>query len=251
MLSKCHHKVVIYVENMAKSQQAKRLALTLKLPIVDHYSDELVLALTSWGLELRLPLKNTKPIYVDFLSKEIARRLMKSRGRHELIARAVGIKGDFLPFVLDATAGFGKDSIVLANLGCKVVMIERSPVIGALLRDGLNRAANKAPELIKNISLHLTDAKKFLQTTNEPIDVIYLDPMFPERVKSSLVRKEMRILKEIVGSDEDAAQLFAIASQYARKRIVVKRPRYAPTITERVPDIVFKARASRFDVYMI
>jgi 16S rRNA (guanine1516-N2)-methyltransferase len=241
---------VIYSEDTARTSSAECLALKLQLPIVHHEDKSaFVLAFTTEQLELRIPLSKMKPIYVDFLSTETTQRLKKSQGKNELIARAVGIKGSFLPSIVDATAGLGGDAIVLAYLGCQVDMVERSPVIWALLNDGLERAIRKKPELVKKITLHLDEASHFLQNKKEPLEVVYLDPMFPERLKSALVKKEMRILKNIVGSDEDAAELFAIARQCASKRVVIKRPRHAPTLTSEKPGAVFKAKACRFDVY--
>lgn len=247
--------VVIFIEDQNRVEEGIRLSKRLQLPIVNHFeTNHIVLTLTEKQLELRFPDKTMKPLAVDFLSKTKEYRMRKSLVRNELIARAVGIKGDYLPSIIDATAGLGSDALILAHFGCQVKMIERSPIIWALLEDGLNRAHQSAPEWLPQLSLFCADAKHFLQMeakNNRFVDVIYLDPMFPKRSKSALVKKEMRILKDIVGPDEDAEELFNLAKQYARKRVVVKRPRLAKTLTSQIPSIVYKGKACRFDVYLI
>jgi 16S rRNA (guanine1516-N2)-methyltransferase len=125
-----------------EKREEEGLALTKKyklLQVANFYHDRMMLVLSKERLELRLPVKNTKPICVDFLTKRFIERLSKNRGRHELIARAVGIKGRYFPSIIDATAGLGVDSALLAHLGCHVQMVERSPVMCALLEDGLKR----------------------------------------------------------------------------------------------------------------
>ncbi len=69
----------------------------------------------------------------------MAHRRKFGGGRGEAVAKAVGIKGDYLPDV-DATAGLGRDAFVLASVGCRVRMLERNPVVAALLDDGPARA---------------------------------------------------------------------------------------------------------------
>ena len=128
----------------------------------------------------------------------------------EAISKAVGIKKGHRPNVVDATAGLGSDAFVLATMGCRVHMIERSDVIAKLLEDGLRRAEQdkKIGTLIKEkLSLTCGDSRQeLLQVPFEP-EVIYLDPMFPQKEKSALVKKEMRMLQEVVGQDTDADEL--------------------------------------------
>ena len=81
-------------------------------------------------------------------------------------------------------------------------------------------------------------------------DVIYIDPMYPHSNKSALVKKEMRILRQVVGDDHNNAELLTIALQHASYRIVVKRPIHAPTLTELTPDFDYKGKKSRFDIYL-
>lgn len=197
---------------------------------------------------------STKPLKIDFLTGAIGYRQQHSHRGNELLAKAVGIKANYKPTVIDATAGLGTDAFVLACLGCKVIMLERSPIIAKLLEDALHRLTEQ-PSFKKKIALTLfhCDAKKYLAElkTDERPDVIYLDPMFPQRTKSALVKKELRQLREIVGDDEDSKELLPLALRTTGKRVVVKRPRLAETLTELKPDFVITGKTQRFDVYKI
>ncbi len=108
---------------------------------LEHDEDNLMaLVLTPEHLELR---KRDEPklggIFVDFVGGAMAHRRKFGGGRGEAVAKAVGIKGDYLPDVVGATAGLGRDAFVLASVGCRVRMLERNPVVAALLDDGLAR----------------------------------------------------------------------------------------------------------------
>ncbi|PXA03224.1 hypothetical protein DDZ13_13460 [Coraliomargarita sinensis] len=186
-------------------------------------------------------------------------RRHKGGGRSELIAKAVGLKGGKVPTVIDATAGLGVDAFVLASLGCQVTLIERVPAVAALLRDGLERSRDYAGEndtelemILKRMQLVQTDAIAHLDELgqdNVP-DVVYLDPMFPERKKSAAVKKEMQIFHRLVGPDDDTTQLFEKALFRARDRVVVKRPRVAPALTDRQPSHIIEGKRNRYDVYL-
>ncbi|OGQ95397.1 MAG: hypothetical protein A2521_06630, partial [Deltaproteobacteria bacterium RIFOXYD12_FULL_57_12] len=152
----------------------------------------------------------------------------------------------------DATAGLGRDAFVLASLGCSVHMIERSPVIAALLADGLERAATE-PEIAaliqQRLRLTVADSKEIFQT--EHPEVIYLDPMYPHRSKSALVKKEMRCIRALVGDDPDAPALVLAALNSASARVVVKRPRLAPPVVD-LPRaaMAILSKNSRYDIYL-
>lgn len=219
----------------------------LKLP------DHLIFFSTDEGLLLGYKNKQTpKPIKVDFVTGQAAHRRQFGGGRGQLIAKAVGLKKNPNPVVLDVTAGLGRDAFVLASLGCKVTMIERSKVIAALLQDGLDRLYRDSSSENITLQLLVADAREVLEnlTQDDKPDVIYMDPMFPHRDKSALVKKEMRILREVVGDDIDAAELLDLALRSANKRVVVKRSKLAPQLTQRAPDLVFMGKSSRYDVYL-
>src|SRR5690606_13621745 len=116
----------------------------------------------------------------------------------QVIAKAVGIQPGIRPSVLDATAGLGRDAFVLASLGCEMILIERQPIIAALLEDGLARGMADADvrQVVQRMALRQGNAIELMrQWQGEAPQVAYLDPMFPHREKSALVKKEMRLFR--------------------------------------------------------
>ncbi|WP_461516453.1 class I SAM-dependent methyltransferase [Porticoccus sp.] len=210
------------------------------------------------GLQLLGP-KPPGPVYCDFVGGSIRHRRLYGGGKGQDIAKAVGLghKG-FRPRLLDLTAGLGRDGFVLASLGAVVVMVERHPVVFALLADGLERASEQAlaePELqgilerLKAVGSSAADYLSCLEASQLP-DVIYLDPMFPPREKSGKVKKEMQLFHQLVGTEaDDADSLLPLALAHARYRVVVKRPAHAPHLDGREPGYSLKGKSTRFDVY--
>ena len=212
--------------------------------------------------EDRIELINTQNIpnsriFAEFLSGPVAYRRQKGGGKNQAIGRAVRLKGSKGPLtILDATAGLGRDAFVLATLGCSVHLVERSPVIATLLSDGLSRAAQSSEiaPIIDLMRVTIGDAEKVLEdlrVENYP-DVVYLDPMFPSQNKSALAKIEMRIIRDIVGDDQDAPRLLALALEKAKKRVVVKRPRHAKplALTGIFPSFLVEGKSNRYDVYL-
>ncbi|CAM4464841.1 class I SAM-dependent methyltransferase [Shewanella livingstonensis] len=196
-------------------------------------------------------------INVDFVSGAVAHRRKFGGGRGQSIAKAVGLKQGVTPTVVDGTAGLGRDAFVLASLGCKVIMVERNPVVAALLEDGLRRAYEDAEIgqwMQERMSLFhgssLDALANAAQSSATEIDVVYLDPMYPHREKSALVKKEMRVFQTLVGADLDADGLLAPAIALATKRVVVKRPDYAEDLDGVKPSMVLAQKKNRFDVYV-
>lgn len=66
-----------------------------------------------------------------------------TRPGRDLLRRAVGTV-ESGAYVLDATAGLGKDGFLLASYGLRVVMLERVPLVAMLLEDALEQAASGA-----------------------------------------------------------------------------------------------------------
>lgn len=193
------------------------------------------------------------PVFVDFVEGRIGHRRKFGGGRNQELARAVGMKPGVNPAVIDATAGLGRDSFILASLGCKVTMIERSPIIHALLENGLERARRdpESREIVEQrIRLVCADAQEYLDAlaADQYPDTIYLDPMYPHRSKTALVKKEMRYFRDLVGEDLDAAGLLQTALRRARKRVVVKRPKGAPALLE-LPHSHVSSKNTRYDLY--
>lgn len=196
----------------------------------------------------------TGPVYVDFVAGKKNHRRQFGGGKGQPLAKAIAIQDQ--PSVLDATAGMGGDAFVFASLGCAVTMIERSPVVAALLADALRRGQRaEVPEevraIVARLSLVNADATVYLQQNSPEVDVIYMDPMYPEKKKSAAVKKEMQALQAIVGADMDSEMLLDAALQVAKKRVVVKRPKGAPTLEGIQPNLQISSPNTRYDVYVI
>ncbi|WP_025821469.1 class I SAM-dependent methyltransferase [Shewanella marina] len=202
-------------------------------------------------------LKRDEPklggISVDFVSGAVAHRRKFGGGRGQSIAKAVGLKQGISPTVVDGTAGLGRDGFVLASLGCNVTLIERHPIVASLLEDGLRRGyqdADIGPWLTERMRLVHASSLTALVDLGQQVDVVYLDPMYPHREKSALVKKEMRVFQSLVGADTDADGLLAPAMALASKRVVVKRPDYAEDLDGVKPSMVIATKKNRFDVYV-
>ncbi len=193
------------------------------------------------------------PISIDFVSGEMAYRRKYGHAGGEPISKAVGVKKGHRPSIVDATAGWGRDAFVLATLGCRVHMIERSAIVATLLEDGLRRAEEDPkirPFVKDNLSLTCGDSHQELLRLPFKPEVIYMDPMFPPREKSALVKKEMRVLQEIVGPDTDSTTLLQLALTIGTNRVVVKRPNHANFLANATPNTSIKTKKHRFDIYL-
>ncbi|MBS7663492.1 class I SAM-dependent methyltransferase [Pseudomonas lalucatii] len=232
-------------------EAAAAWAARLGLPLAGEA--EFALQLGEAGLQLvELGPQAPGPVRVDFVEGAQAHRRQFGGGSGQMIAKAVGMQPGVRPRVLDATAGLGRDAFVLASLGCAVTLIERQPLIAALLEDGLARAAADAEvaPIVARMRLLAGNAIELLAAwPEEPPQVIYLDPMFPHRDKSALVKKEMRLFRPFVGDDLDAPALLAAALELASHRVVVKRPRKAPAVAGAKPGYVLEGKSSRYDIY--
>lgn len=195
------------------------------------------------------------PVSVAFEGNAMIHRLKHGGGKGEQVAKAVGlgkVPQERQLSVLDATAGLGRDALILAALGCTLDLYERNPVVRELLKDGLERAS-LVSEVAAVTSLMTLKGEDFIEV-NESLedasyDVVYLDPMFPDRSKSALVKKEMRVFKQLIGGDEDADALFVPAYRLAKHRVVVKRPKAAPFLAGKAPTLQLKGKSGRFDIY--
>lgn len=251
--------IAVAAETPGQQKKAALLAEELGIPVSEPSTDShaLLLVVTGDRLELRQSgAKAPGPVWIDFAGGKTDYRRRKGGGRKQTLVRAIGVKGKKLPTILDATAGLGQDSFVLACQGCRVEMMERNPVLAVLLEDGLRRAADDPDigrivreRMVLRRGDSLTELAKI--PANQGPQVVYLDPMFPHRSKSALVKKEMRILRTLVGDDQDSDQLLTAALRVAQNRVVVKRPAYAPPLNGPKPHLVFKTKNNRFDVYLL
>ena len=176
-------------------------------------------------------------------------RVRRGNLSRELLVRAVKIKGVPEPLVVDATAGLGEDSFLLAAAGCRVLLFEYDPEIFALLSDALERA-KKDPEtapIASRMTLFPGDSIPALPTLAPHPDVVLLDPMFPERTKSALVKKKFQLLHQLERPCENERALFDAALAAHPKRVVIKRPAKGPYLAGVKPSYSLSGSAVRFD----
>ena len=227
-----------------------------KQDVADNSGQQFLLVYTVKGLELQILGPETgryaTALTTDFVHGNTGYRRLHGGGIHQPLGRAAGLKPGYRPTIVDATAGLGVDAFILASLGCKVTMIERSPVIGALLDDGLQRAAihPTTRDIMGRLQLLIGNSREIITSLPEQPATIYLDPMYPHRHTSALNKQEMRTIRALVGDDQDAAALLETALTIAGNRVVVKRPKGAPELSARRPSHIIEMKNSRFDVYM-
>lgn len=201
------------------------------------------------GLHLVFPSEpKWNPMKVDFIDAAWAYRKRRLSWRHEQALRAVGFGRRAPERIVDATAGLGQDSYLFALMGARVTAVERSPVIAALLDNGLSRARAAGCDAAQRIELVSAD---YLESDlpAKP-DVVYLDPMYPGRdQQSARQQKSLRMLRRVVGEDLDSDGLFQHAIGCAARRVVVKRPKGAPFLSGEEPQHQVVGRSCRFDIY--
>jgi 16S rRNA (guanine1516-N2)-methyltransferase len=236
---------------------AKHIAEKNSLPFINYLESknfDYVLILSSTGLYLEDVKKKLGSLKIDFFRGKLAYRLNHLQNQKQLLAKAIGLKPNFKPQVLDATAGLGTDSFVLAQLGCPIILLERSPIIFLLLKDALERALKHPKFFSLSIELikieALTYLKQITSNLNSIPEIIYLDPMYPHSSKSALVKKEMRFLRDLVGDDTDAPNLLKLAIMCAKQRVIVKRPRLSSYLANTKPHHSVLGKQHRLDVYL-
>ncbi len=209
------------------------------------------LVLERWNsrLQLRdLREPRSRPMYVD-LTVDLRRSRRFPLAKRGPLARAIGRR---TRTVVDATAGWGEDTRRLFMMGYTVTAVERSPAIAALFRDAVRRLEETLTDKSAAVvpTLVASDARDYLMGLAEPPDCVYLDPMFPPKRKvSALARRNIRLLRELVGDDEDAQELFSVAAAVARRRVVVKRPDHAPPLRTGAAASI-PGKLVRYDVYL-
>lgn len=257
--------ILVKPERPEFQKKAAELAMRLQVSVFDnktrYIEPNAIIIIDDKGIALQISSQNKeKPIFIDFCSEKMLYRQRNSGTRKEAIARAVGLKTGQPLNILDATAGLGGDSFILSSLGANVTMLERNKLIHLLLEDAMLRAASNevTADIISRMRLLNADSIQFLQNVvyypSEGYglrpDVVYMDPMFPDKTKTALNKKEMRVFREIAGADEDIRQLLENALKVAKKRVVIKRPRNSSYVNSLVPDFAVEGKSSRFDVYI-
>ncbi len=233
--------------------RVRQLAASLGLPLASEgQSPALLLHLREERLELCKPGDPELPgaLWVDFTRPAAQKRALHP-GR-ELLVQAAKVRNVTSPLVIDATAGLGRDSFLLAAAGFRVRMFECNPIVAALLQDGLERAA-RSPHIaaiIERMQLIVGNALDYLRLPTERPEVIYLDPMFPERSKSAKVKQDLQLLQLLDDQSHAPEPLLQAALALRPKKVVVKRPLKGPLLAGPAPSYTLKGKAIRFDVYV-
>lgn len=200
--------------------------------------DERGLALVGDGMELRGDFSQLLP------------RIRKDRLAGELLVRAAKVRGYAEPWAIDATAGLGEDSFLLAAAGFRVSMYESDPTIAALARDAITRAQAdpKLADIARRMELFEEDSIEAMAHLGDTPDVIYLDPMFPERRKSAAVKKKFQLIHHLEAPCQNEGELLAAAISAGPRKVVVKRPAKGPHLAGVKPSHSLTGKAVRYDV---
>ncbi len=219
------------------------------MPLLDEdvqnlAADALILQCDDAGLALMPGTGASGEVRISFGSAGNQRRAQQGK---QLLVKAIG-GGIPRPRVLDATAGLGRDAGVLHRFGFPLLLIERNPVLHAMLADAISRLPDAVTDALTLIN---SDAAAWMQScaADQRPDVVYLDPMYPDSGKSAATKKELNYLRLLLGEADDGALLLEAALACARYRVVVKRPPKALNLGGRAPAFTVAGKAVRFDVY--
>lgn len=233
-------KLVGYADD-SLADKAQQLASQLTFSLEQHAAR--CLFVTAEKLTLKIP--HFSLLSADFSVTTWSKR--RAEGKKQGLVRACKPAAGVT--ILDATAGWGRDAAVLASFGAQVLMLERHPVMAALLADALTAQSEQDKAMLRLSLCHQQAATYLSQLSPEHYpDVIYVDPMHPERHKSALVKKDLQALQQMIGADLDAVELIQTAITRVKRRVVVKWPqKLAPLVR---PDSSIDGKTVRFDIYL-
>ena len=240
-----NNKIVVCIGKGGQKDMAESFSRRTGSPIVNKPGDYLTVLFDSKGVSLSgfgLSYQG------DF--ENMLHRVTNGRLQHEMLAKAVKTDQENLK-AIDATAGMGEDSLLLAACGYQVTLYEQNPVIAILLKDALRRAKKNTvlKDIVSRMQLVEGDSIEHLNKRLDPVDVIYLDPMFPGWQKSGLINKKLQLIQKLEPPCSKETALFDAAMAAQPSKIIVKRPLKSPYLDERVPSYSLKGKAIRYDCY--
>ncbi|MDA9832375.1 class I SAM-dependent methyltransferase [Gammaproteobacteria bacterium] len=123
--------------------------------------------------------------------------------------------------ICDASAGLGRDSYLITELGFQVDSIEQHPVLFTLMQEGHEKCLRK-----KEIwHLHHDQCENLIGDIISP-DIIYFDPMFEKKIKLS--QKYTQVLQHYAESATDKTMdTFNFLYNYCQAnglRLLMKQP---------------------------
>ena len=224
-------------------------ALTHLLACAQARANELSIKANENGVDIRLP-EAQLGFEHSFISGALP---VRARQSTQALLKACNNKQRNIKNVLDLTAGWGIDSFTLAWHGQQVTLLEQNELLYAIVSYSLARLAigGQGAAVAARISIEHTNANSYLQSldANHEYDCIYLDPMFPRHKSSAKPAKEMQILQALT-TNLEIESCFELALQTARRRVVVKRPLKAIRLSSLKPDLVYREKTIRFDIYL-
>ena len=184
--------------------------------------------------------------------EEMLHRVTNGRTQHEMLVHIAKTKKPS-PRAVDATAGMGEDSLLLAAAGYEVTMFERNAVVAALLKDAMRRA-KKHPvlkEIVPRMRLIEGDSTALMDTLPFTPELVYLDPMFPERQKTGLVNKRLQLIQKLEQPCCAEKELLDAAMRLSPERIIIKRPLKGELLAGKEVDYSVKGKAIRYDCIVL
>ena len=217
-------------------------------PIMDKPGEYLTIHFDSKGVSL----SGFGLTYQGDFAETMMHRVTNGRLQHEMLVKAASSEKEGRK-AIDATAGMGEDAFLLAAQGYEVTLYEQNPVVAALLKDAIRRA--KKNQILKDIAGRMkvveADSVECMSKLLDPVDVIYLDPMFPARQKSSLINKKLQLIQKLEPPCSEETDLFDAALKVGPSRIIVKRPLKSEYLAGREPSYTLKGKAIRYDCYVL
>ncbi len=246
-------KVKVYLEKGGERGSAEKLARTLGVVLTEDPDEagkaDVLLRFAKSGLSFE---SEGQVLRGDF--ENLRHRLEKGRVDHELLVKAAKFKGEKEGLTaIDATAGLGEDSMLLAFAGFKVTLIERDPIIAALLKDTVRRATKLQglSEAAKRMTVLEGDSIEELPKLMDPPDLILLDPMFPSKKNSGLVKKKFQMIYLLERQSLDEDSLLKAAFSASPRKIVVKRPADGPFLGGLKPGYSLSGKTIRYDCIVL
>ena len=227
---------------------AESFARKTGAPILDKPGEYLTIHFDSKGVSL----SGFGLTYQGDFAETMMHRVTNGRLQHEMLVKAASSEKEGRK-AIDATAGMGEDAFLLAAQGYEVTLYEQNPVVAALLKDAIRRA--KKNQILKDIAGRMkvveADSVESMSKLLDPVDVIYLDPMFPARQKSSLINKKLQLIQKLEPPCSEETDLFDAALKVGPSRIIVKRPLKSEYLAGREPSYTLKGKAIRYDCYVL
>lgn len=243
-----NNKIVVCLGKGGQRDMAESFSRKIGAPIVDKPGEYLTIHFDSKGVSL----SGFGLTYQGDFAETMMHRVTNGRLQHEMLVKAASSEKEGRK-AIDATAGMGEDAFLLAAQGYEVTLYEQNPVVAALLKDAIRRA--KKNQILKDIAGRMkvveADSVESMSKLLDPVDVIYLDPMFPARQKSSLINKKLQLIQKLEPPCSEETDLFDAALKVGPSRIIVKRPLKSEYLAGREPSYTLKGKAIRYDCYVL